>query len=71
MPRYHFIIHERIQFEDDSGTFLPDEIAAAAYAKRVIRELKVTDNFDNAEWMMTVKDAAGCELLTIRFKDIP
>ena len=43
----------------------------AAYAKRVIRELKATDNFDNAEWMMTVRDAAGCELLTIRFKDIP
>jgi hypothetical protein len=70
LPRYFFVIHDVSFFDDESGTLLDDEAAAETHARQIIRELKATGDFDNAEWMITVKNELGQEVVSIPFKEV-
>lgn len=70
MPRYYFVVHAQTFFDDESGTLLEDDAAAKLHARQIIRELKETDSFDDADWQMTVTDDKGLQLVTIPFKQV-
>jgi hypothetical protein len=46
-------------YEDHSGTLLPDDNAALAHAKRIIRELKDAGGYDDPNLKMIVKNSDG------------
>jgi Domain of unknown function (DUF6894) len=53
--------------DDNEGTELPDEEAALAYARRIIRELKDAGGYDDPGLTMIVQDATGNVARTIPF----
>jgi Domain of unknown function (DUF6894) len=66
--RYYFAVHGGDWQDDDSeGTLLASEIEAAAYARRVIRELKEAGGYDEPNLSMVVKDHTGRIIFSFRF----
>ena len=60
MARYHFVLQGDGENHDDrSGTLLPNDDAALAYAKRIVRELKEAGGYDRPSLKMIVKNSAG------------
>jgi hypothetical protein len=68
MPRYFFTIRGRDRVEDDpDGTYLPDVVAALAYAEYTIRELRKKSSYNNPALIMIVKDQAQQTVLSLPF----
>ena len=68
MDRYFFInLWSGKDYDDDSGTLLPNEEAARAFAQRIIRELKEAGDYDDPVLIMVVKNNAGQQLFSIAF----
>jgi hypothetical protein len=68
MPRYHFLIRwpDHID-EDDEGTVLPSEDAAARYAQRIINELREAGGYDDPSLTLHVNDEWGRAVFSIPF----
>jgi hypothetical protein len=57
MPRYHFIVHNGSRVPDPDGTILPDDNAALAFGKQVIRELMHGDPSQYEGWFMEITES--------------
>jgi hypothetical protein len=56
MSRYFFVIEGPDETHNDkSGTLLPDDKAAVAYAKRIIGELKEAGGYDEPGFKVIVQ----------------
>ncbi|MGB7098145.1 MAG: hypothetical protein WBD95_05160 [Xanthobacteraceae bacterium] len=69
MPRYFFILRVpgAPDHDDSDGTDLPRDASALDYAKRVIRELKQAEGYDDPNLTMIVKDDTQRLVVSIRF----
>lgn len=66
--RYFFILQAPSQrYDDDAGTWLPDDKSALAHAEALIQELKSEDEYDYRGWLMIVRDAQGRTVFSIPF----
>lgn len=60
LQRYYFIIrYSGREYGDDEGAALPDDVAARAYALRVVRELIQDGGCDDAGLRVIVMDETG------------
>jgi hypothetical protein len=67
--RFFFIIRSPDWEDDDlAGTMLPSEIAAVAYAYRIIRELKTAGGYDDSNLFLIVKNYSGEIVASIPFQ---
>ena len=70
MTRYFFVVVGLDDpHEDDIGTLLPDDGAAEAYARRIIRELKEAGGYDDPRLAMIVLSELQQALFTIPFSN--
>ncbi len=70
MTRYFFVLEGLGDTHDDRvGTLLPDDGAAEAYARRIIRELKEAGGYDDPRLAMIVLSELRQALFTIPFSN--
>lgn len=68
LTRYHFVLQgDGESHNDRSGTVLPSDDAALAYAKRIVRELKEAGGYDHPSLKMIVKNSAGAVVHLVPF----
>ena len=69
MPRYFFILRVpgELDRDDPDGTDLPHDAGALDHAKRIIRELKQAEGYDDPNLTMIVKDDMQRTIVSIRF----
>ena len=66
MPRYYFHIRSpSMDRSDADGTWLRDD--SAAYARRLIGELKTLSAYDRPELIMIITDETGRHVSTVPF----
>jgi len=66
--RYFFVVEGPEELHDDHfGTLLPNDDAALAYAKRIIRELKDAGGYDDPRLKMIVQNAQRQAIFALTF----
>lgn len=65
---YYFDVRGYGDIHDDrGGTLMPNDEAALAYARRIIRELREADGYDDPGLTMVVRNCAGKTVYSIPF----
>ena len=71
MPNYYFVVQWPDRTVNNPGwTILPDDAAATAYARRLIRELKLTGGYDNPDLTLLIQNAERQTIASIPFRDV-
>lgn len=65
---YYFDVRGYGDIHDDrGGTLMPNDEAALAYARRIIRELREAGGYDDPALTMIVRNCAGKTVYSIPF----
>ena len=65
---YYFDIRGYSDIHDDrGGTLMPNDEAALAYARRIIRELREAGGYDDPALTLMVRNCAGKTVYSIPF----
>lgn len=68
MPRYCFNLRDGAAgVMDPEGAILPDDAAARAYAKQIVRELMANAEVRRRHWQLDVSDQSGRVLFRVPF----
>jgi hypothetical protein len=64
---YYFDVRDGEHHDDRGGRLMPNDEAALAHARRIIRELRASGGYDDPALTLIVRNSAGKTLFSIPF----